>query len=284
MGTDGTSAPRWLGVDHVELAVADVDRAADVHHRLGFVRVATRELRERRVKSYRLVSGALSVVLSESRLETDPIAVAVAKHGDGIFSIGFLCHDALSALERLHQRGAQVVEAPRTVRMGDPVVEQTQAQVIAFGHVRHTIVSRNGGPFLEGFPPMPATNPAGFGIDGVAGWVGVLEAERFSATASHYAHVFGLVQRDEAPAAHHFRWSMADGTLFPELACPAEPHDHAREFLAVRHGAGIGELTLVSKRPEETRDRAAAAGLAIDRDTGLTGPIAGPLRYRIVGG
>jgi 4-hydroxyphenylpyruvate dioxygenase-like putative hemolysin len=284
MSVDVASAPRWLRVDHVELAVADVDRAADLHHRLGFVRVATRELRERRVRSYRLVSGNLSIVLSESRLATDPIAVAVAKHGDGIFSLGFLCPDALSALERLHQRGAQVLEAPRTVRTGDPVVEQTQAQVLAFGHVRHTLVSRNGGPFLEGFPPMPSTSPAGFGIERVAGWLAFVEPEHFAGAAARYAQMLGLVGVGANADESHRRWTTPDGALFPEMACPTAPGDRAREFLGVSHGAGVGEVTFVASRPEETRARIAAAGLAIDRETGLTEPIAGQLRYRVVGG
>ncbi len=288
MGPELSSAnvPRFLGVDHVEFAVADVDSASEIHHRLGFVRVATRELRERRLKSYRLASGSLSVVLSQSRLQTDPIAIAVAKHGDGIFSLGFLCQDALSTLERMHQRNGQVVEAPRTVQLGEDAQSQTQAQVLAFGHVRHTLVSRSGGPFLEGFPSMPATMPAGFGIERALGWTAFVESADFPTSATHYATLLGLTRREDATDEYRCRWTTSDGSFRPEMWSPppsASPQDRVREFLDVNHGAGVGEVTLVAANRDDTIARINAAGLAVEAETGLTAPIAGMLRYRIVG-
>jgi len=287
MGPEFSSAnaPRFLGVDHVEFAVADVDSASDIHHRLGFVRVATREIRERRLKSYRLVSGGLSVVLSQSRLDTDPIAVAVAKHGDGMFSLGFLCQDALSTLERMHQRNGQVVEAPRTVQLGEAAQSQTQAQVIAFGHVRHTLVSRSGGPFLEGFPSMPATAPVGFGIERAIGWTAFVEPAQFPTVSAHYAALLGLTRRpdgDDDNDEHHCRWTTSDGSLIPEMWSPSAPHDRVQEFLDVNHGSGVGEVALVAPKREETIARIIGAGLSVEAKTGLTAPIAGMLRYRIV--
>lgn len=280
--TDLSTALRFLRVDHVELAVADVDRSAEVHHRLGFVRVATREIRERRLKSYRLASGNVSVVLSQSRLSTDPIAIAVEKHGDGVFAVGFLCQDAISALEALHRRGSQVVEAPRTVQIGEPALTQTQAQVAAFGHVRHTLVARAGGPFLEGFPPMPAATPAGFGLDRIAGWTAFVEAETLPATAKHYASLLGLVPRETTEGEHH--WTTADGTVAITMAGPRLEHDRARDFLGVNHGAGIGEVVFGSADRDQAIEKIRTAGLGVDPSTGLTDPIAGMLRYRVVSG
>lgn len=279
---ESPAALRFLRVDHVELAVSDVDRAAEVHHRLGFVPFGTREIRERRLKSYRLVSGPLSVLLTQSRLKTDPVAVAVEKHGDGVFSVGFLCQDAISALEALHRRGAQVVKAPRTVQIGEPAVTQTQAQVLAFEHVRHTLVARNGGPFLEGFTPMPGTPPGGFGIERVAGWTAFVEPEMLRPTAERYAALLGLEAR-ESPDPHALAFATADGTLALRVERPAAEHDRAHDFLGVNHGAGIGEVVLVATNVEAARDKVRAAGLEVDRETGLTAPIAGMLRYRIVG-
>ena len=93
----GFESLKITGFDHLEFAVSDLERAAEPYLRLGFEKTGSREILERKLRSYLMVQNNISILLSQSTLATDPVARFVATHGDGVISVAFHCEDAVSA-------------------------------------------------------------------------------------------------------------------------------------------------------------------------------------------
>lgn len=234
--------------DHLEFAVQNLDEAAKLYLRFGFEKAATREILERKLKSYLMVQNNVAIVLSHSALSTDPIAKFVATHGDGVFSVAFRCDDAVSALEVAVNRGAKRAEAPRAYQRNGGAVQQ--ASIHTFGDVRHTFISRTGGIFAEGFDnPVKAQN-RGFGLERIDHITSnVSKGDRVTWT-KFYEDVFGLqnVRFFDIHTARTGLYSTVmmspNGVIKMPFNEPTEDASQIQEFLDINHGPGIQHVAI----------------------------------------
>jgi len=224
------------GIDFVELAVADLERSTDPFLKLGFEKAGSRELRERELRSYLLVQNDIQIVLSQSTKRTDPLAQFVTAHGDGVFDIAFLCEDAVSALEVAGQRGAVVLESPRSYQREEGTVHQ--AAIAAFGDVRHTLISRKGTLFAEGFDFIPRQSNKGSGLQKFDHVTAYVAEKDLAKSLAFYENVFGL-----RPSGANALQS-SDGQIRLLFHIPEPNSPTIQEYLDINHGPGVQHLAL----------------------------------------
>jgi 4-hydroxyphenylpyruvate dioxygenase len=186
-----------LGIDHVELYVANASQAAYFFtHALGFRRSAYAGLETgvRDRASHVVEQGRVRFVLTAPLLGTSEIARHVGAHGDGAKAIGLSVPDVDHAYRYAVQHGARGVREPWEV--SDEAGTVRLATIATYGETVHTFVQRNGyeGPFLPGFAAAEeSTSDAGLlvGIDHV---VGNVELGRLDEWVGYYERVFGMTE------------------------------------------------------------------------------------------
>lgn len=242
---------RILDFDHLEFAVADLDRAAHLYHRLGFQKIGSRELRERQLKSYLFVQGGIRIVLSQCADAKDPVGQFVKTHGDGVISVAFLCEDAVSALEIAASRGAEVVTPPRAFQRDFGEVQT--ASIKAFGDVQHTFLSRKGDLFAEGFEGPCQTGIAGFGFTRIDHITNNLEKGKLDVWVEYYERVFGLKNvrffdiHTQRTGLYSKVMQSPDGVIKLPLNEPIEATSQIQEFIDINHGPGVQHVALASQ-------------------------------------
>ena len=102
-------------LDHVGIAVADVDKAlAFYRDALGLEVDAPEEVRSQRVRAHFMPVGQSALELLEATAPDSPIAKFVDKRGPGIHHVTLRVDDIRSALDHLKARGVRLVdEEPR---------------------------------------------------------------------------------------------------------------------------------------------------------------------------
>ena len=111
-------------IDHVAIAVRDLDAAVDVLPRDTYgVDVDHREVVERDGVEEALLKVADSYVQLLTPIRDDsPVAKWMEKRGEGIHHIGYRVDDCAAALERVKAQGHQVIDdAPRPGSRGTTV-------------------------------------------------------------------------------------------------------------------------------------------------------------------
>jgi methylmalonyl-CoA epimerase len=110
-------------IDHVAIAVRDLDAAVDYYRATYGVEVDHREVVERDGVEEALLKVAESYVqlLTPTR-DDSPVAKWMEKRGEGIHHIGYRVDDCAAALDRVKAQGHQVIdEAPRPGSRGTTV-------------------------------------------------------------------------------------------------------------------------------------------------------------------
>ena len=110
-------------IDHIAIAVADLDAAVDYYRATYGVDVEHREVVERDGVEEALLRVADSYVqlLTPTR-DDSPVAKWMEKKGQGIHHVGYRVDDCAAALERVKAQGHQVIdEAPRPGSRGTTV-------------------------------------------------------------------------------------------------------------------------------------------------------------------
>jgi len=110
-------------IDHIAIAVADLDAAVDYYRATYGVEVEHREVVERDGVEEALLRVADSYVqlLTPTR-DDSPVAKWMEKKGQGIHHVGYRVDDCAAALERVKAQGHQVIdEAPRPGSRGTTV-------------------------------------------------------------------------------------------------------------------------------------------------------------------
>jgi len=236
--------------------VSDLDSAASIYLHLGFEKAGTRELLERKLKSYLMVQNEIRILLSHSDDPQDPVSRYVALHGDGVISVAFLCEDAVSALEVAVKRGAEIAESPKAYKKDFGSIEQSAIK--AFGDVRHTFVSRQGTLFGEGFNNPLRPQSTGFGlqrIDHVTTNVGKKEMDFW---AGFYERVFGLQNtrffdiHTERTGLYSKVMQSPSGSLKMPVNEPTESSSQIQEFIDIHHGPGVQHVALTTNNIVET--------------------------------
>jgi len=110
-------------IDHVAIAVTDLDAAIEWYRDMFGATVAHRE----RVETDGVEEALLKVADSYIQLltptsETSPVARFLERHGEGIHHIGYRVDDVAAALSTLQANGARVIDAePRPGSRGTTV-------------------------------------------------------------------------------------------------------------------------------------------------------------------
>lgn len=242
---------RILDFDHLEFAVSDIEKASEPYLRMGFERVGTRTISERKLRSCLMAQNQVQVLLSHSLDPSDPIARYVSKHGDGVCNVAFRCEDAVSALEIAAQRGAEIVDAPKTTQRDFGRV--VQGSIKAFGDVRHSFISRDGALFAEGFE-IPLKNAgAGSGLQKIDHITCNVESKQLAAWAGYYETVFGLRNTRDFDI-HTSRSGLyskvmesPNGVIKIPVNEPSDGAGQIQEFLDVHHGPGVQHVALATQ-------------------------------------
>ena len=236
-------ALKIIDFDHLEFAVGDLEKASIIWLRAGFEKIATREIFERQLRSYLFSVNQTHVLLSASTSRTDPVSKFVQTHGDGIFNIAFRCEDAVATLDITANRGAEVVETPKSYRREFGNVQS--AAIRALGNTRHTFISRQGSLFAEGFEiPIKAPRRPG-AIRRLDHLSYNVEGNRLEHWTSFYEKILGLVCAESLmveTSRGNVRSQLLQsptGLIPIRISEPASERNPVQDYLDINHGPGI---------------------------------------------
>ena len=122
-GDHAHKAGVFTEIDHVGIAVRDLDDAVEWYKRMFGATVAHRE----RIESDGVDEALIRVADSYIQLltpftDTSPLAKFMARNGEGLHHVGYRVDDCASVLESVKGQGARVVdEHPRTGSRGTTV-------------------------------------------------------------------------------------------------------------------------------------------------------------------
>ena len=241
---------RITDFDHLEFAVADLDKASLLYQKLGFQKIGSRELLERQLKSNLFAQGNIRIVLSQCADSRDPVGQFVKTHGDGVISVACSCEDAVSALDLAASRGAEVVSPPKSFQRDFGEVQS--ASIKAFGDVRHTFVSRKGDLFGEGFESPCGKGIAGFGFTRIDHITNNVEKGNLDQWVEYYEQIFGLKNvrffdiHTQRTGLYSKVMQSPDGIIKLPLNEPTESESQIQEFLDINHGPGVQHVALAS--------------------------------------
>ena len=120
-----------LGIEHVAVAVADLEEPVRVFHQLlGLKDDGSEEVPDQQVITHIFDSGRGKVELLEATGPGSPVSRFIAKKGPGIHHIAFLVDDLSAWLRHLEQQGVELID--RQPRRG------AGGYLIAFLHPRST--------------------------------------------------------------------------------------------------------------------------------------------------
>lgn len=110
-------------IDHVAIAVTDLDAAVAWYQAMFGATVAHRECIESDGVEEALIQVADSYIQLLAPTAADsPVARFLERHGEGLHHVGYRVADVASALARLHSEGARVLDAtPRPGSRGTTV-------------------------------------------------------------------------------------------------------------------------------------------------------------------
>ena len=110
-------------IDHVAIAVSDLEAAIDYYARAFGATVAHREVVEKDGVEEALLKVADSYIqLTRATREDSPIAKYIEKRGEGLHHIGYRVDDCGKALDSMKAAGAILIdEAPRPGSRGTTV-------------------------------------------------------------------------------------------------------------------------------------------------------------------
>ncbi len=120
-----------LGVDHIGIAVADIEKALAVYRdALGLAHVHTEEVPEQGVATYSLKAGSVDLELLSPIREESPVGKFIAKKGGGLHHVALQVDDIEAELKRLREAGLEPLSERPSVGAG--------GKKIVFFHPRST--------------------------------------------------------------------------------------------------------------------------------------------------
>jgi methylmalonyl-CoA/ethylmalonyl-CoA epimerase len=110
-------------IDHVGIAVADLDAAIALHEQTYGMPAAHREtLEEQGVEAVLFDVGENHVELLRPLSDDTPVGRFLAKRGPGLHHVAYQVHDIAAALARLREDGVRMIDVvPRTGIRGSRV-------------------------------------------------------------------------------------------------------------------------------------------------------------------
>lgn len=121
-GPDVATTPFGLPIDHVGVAVGDLDTGAQPWTLLGLPVVEDEELPEQGVRVRLLRAGDGWIELVAPTRAGGPVARFLERHGPGLHHVALRVDDVASELDRLVSAGARAIDpTPRRGRAGSRV-------------------------------------------------------------------------------------------------------------------------------------------------------------------
>lgn len=193
--TDASLDLPIIGFDFIEFYVGNAKQAKYFFENgLGFETFGYKGLEtgDREVSSYALRQNDIKILLTGSLAPDGPIIDHIAKHGDGVKSIGFNVKDTKYCYEKTIERGATKVSSPSISKLesGNTIT----ASVCTFGDTIHTFIERENQTqdFLPpGYKPV-AGNKKDIGLLNVDHIVGNVESGKMVDWVQFYQDVFGF--------------------------------------------------------------------------------------------
>jgi methylmalonyl-CoA/ethylmalonyl-CoA epimerase len=110
-------------IDHIGIAVADLDAAIAMHEETYGMRVVHREtVTAQGVEAALLDVGENHVELLQPLADDTPVGRFLAKRGPGLHHIAYQVHDISAALSELREQGVRMIDSePRTGIRGSRV-------------------------------------------------------------------------------------------------------------------------------------------------------------------
>jgi methylmalonyl-CoA/ethylmalonyl-CoA epimerase len=120
--TEGT-APFLTEIDHVAIAVRDLDAAVEWYAKAFGAEVVHREVVAKdQVEEVLLGVSDSYIQLVTPRSDTSPVARFLEQHGEGLHHVGYRVKDCAAALESAKAAGARLIdEVPRPGSRGTTV-------------------------------------------------------------------------------------------------------------------------------------------------------------------
>jgi len=101
-------------IDHIGIAVSNLDEAIELYKKLGFEVKGVEEVAEQKVKVAMLPIGESKIELLEATSDDSAIAKFIEKRGEGIHHIAVNVEDIEKALENAKNEGIKLIdEKPR---------------------------------------------------------------------------------------------------------------------------------------------------------------------------
>lgn len=120
-----------LGIEHVAIAVNDLDQPADIFGNiLGINRSSTEEVADQKVITEIFDTGAGKIELLKATSEESPITKFLDSRGPGVHHIAFQVDNLVLALEELSEAGVTLIDTEP--RIG------AEGMLIAFLHPKST--------------------------------------------------------------------------------------------------------------------------------------------------
>ena len=253
--------------DHIEFAVPDIEEAKDVYLRMGFESAGTGIIRSRQLSRELMRQGNIKILLSQSDAQDDPVAKFVAAHGAGVINVAFLCEDAVSALETVMSRGAEVTETPKAYSRDFGEVQQASIQ--GLGDVQFSFVSRKGDLFGEGFEQPLKKSSAPLNLTRIDHISFALESGEHSQSEERCLALFGLTSVPVSSPPHSTLsltlLRSPDGVAKITLQEPGPDAPEVQNFLEINHGTGVHRIGLLSGHLISTLEKLKKEGLTLWR-------------------
>jgi methylmalonyl-CoA epimerase len=123
--------PRYRGIDHLGIAVADLEAARDVFTRLLGFRVTEEEaVPDQKVRVLKLDAGGSELELLESTDPQGPIGRFIASRGPGIHHVTLRVENLAATLKEIEAAGVELIDREPRVGAG--------GKKIAFLHPKST--------------------------------------------------------------------------------------------------------------------------------------------------
>ncbi|AGK60536.1 methylmalonyl-CoA epimerase [Archaeoglobus sulfaticallidus PM70-1] len=119
-----------MKIDHIGIAVKNLDEAVELYKKLGFEVKGIEEVEEQKVKVAMLPVGESKIELLEATSPESAIAKFIEKRGEGIHHIAINVEDIERALEKVKAEGLTLIDEKPRIGAG--------GKKVAFVHPKST--------------------------------------------------------------------------------------------------------------------------------------------------
>jgi methylmalonyl-CoA/ethylmalonyl-CoA epimerase len=99
-----------LKLDHIGIAVKNIDEAVKVYQDLGLVPEGIEVVEQQNVKVCFLPIGDTEVELLESTTEDGPIARHIERRGEGVQHLAFRVDNIVDAIKHMEEKGYRMID------------------------------------------------------------------------------------------------------------------------------------------------------------------------------